>query len=125
MPAAEARFLGVSTTSNYGTDTYAAPGVRITADAVGGGTATVTGTSASAALIAGAVALLRANDPRASTGTIVGQLHGTADAGRTLPSTGNGLWLHRRPLGSPLFRPEPVVAAPSRAVRACDYTLQG
>ena len=95
-PAGDAKVVGVSATdqndalwsgSNYGTDTFiAAPGVGITADAPGGGTATVTGTSASAALTAGAVALLRANDPAASNGTIVGRLARSADAGR-----------HRRP----------------------------
>src|SRR5439155_15371738 len=62
-PAGDAKVAGVSATdssdalwsgSNYGGDTLiAAPGVGITADAVGSGTTSITGTSASAAYVAG------------------------------------------------------------------------
>src|SRR5207248_5358022 len=76
-PACDAQVVGVSATdqsdalwgsSNSGADTFiAAPGVGITADdAFGDGTTSISGTSASAAIIAGAAAVLRANDPSAS-----------------------------------------------------------
>ncbi|MDQ4132696.1 MAG: Ig-like domain-containing protein, partial [Actinomycetota bacterium] len=99
-PAGDAKVVGVSATdqndalwsgSNHGTDTFiAAPGVGILADTRDGGTATVTGTSASSAVVAGAAALLRANDPGASNGTIVGRLGRTADPAGTADETGNG-----------------------------------
>ena len=58
----------------------AAPGVGITADTPDGTTTSITGTSASAALVAGAAALLKANDACASNGVIVGRLARNADA---------------------------------------------
>ena len=51
---------------------------------------TVTGTSASAAIVAGAAALVKANDPAASNGVVVGRLARTADAAGTADQTGNG-----------------------------------
>ncbi|TMK84536.1 MAG: hypothetical protein E6G46_00380, partial [Actinobacteria bacterium] len=91
-PAGDSKVIGVSATnssdelwsgSNYGPDTFlAAPGVDIAADS-GSGTQFVTGTSASAAIVAGAAALLKANDPSASNGVIVGRLARTADAAAT------------------------------------------
>ncbi|HVM04742.1 MAG TPA: Ig-like domain repeat protein [Acidimicrobiales bacterium] len=99
-PAGDAKVVGVSATdqhdvlwsgSNHGAAAFlAAPGVDIVAGTPGGGTASVTGTSASAAVVAGAAALLRANDPAASPGTIVGRLARNADVAGTAEQTGNG-----------------------------------
>src|SRR5439155_13458317 len=68
----------------------AAPGDGIVADAPGGGTATISGTSASAAFVAGAAALLKSADPTASNGVIVGRLARNADQAGTADQTGNG-----------------------------------
>src|SRR3989442_9258923 len=99
-PAGDAKVIGVSATdssdslwsgSNYGSDTFiAAPGVGITADAVGTGTTLITGTSASSAFVAGAAVLLMANDPSASNGVIVSRLARNADPAGTQEQTGNG-----------------------------------
>ena len=53
-------------------------------------TSAITGTSASAALVAGAAALLKATDPTATNGVIVGRLARNADAAGTAEQTGNG-----------------------------------
>ena len=66
----------------------AAPGTDIAASDAAGVTS-MTGTSASAAVLAGSAALLRANDPSASPATIVGRLARNADA-TTGGSSGNG-----------------------------------
>ena len=50
----------------------------------------MTGTSASAAEVSAAAALLRAADPSASNGVIVGRLARNADAAGTADQTGNG-----------------------------------
>ena len=78
--------------SNHGADTFlGAPGEGIRTLAAGGGTVTVSGTSA----VIGrrsprAAALLRAIDPGASNGVIVGRLgRSAADVG-TRDETGNG-----------------------------------
>ena len=94
FPAGLAKVVGVSATnrsdelwtgSNYGADTFlAAPGVDI---ATGNGS--VTGTSASAAVVAGSAALLAA-DSSASNGVIVGRLARNADPAGTVDQTGNG-----------------------------------
>ncbi|HET7488444.1 MAG TPA: MBG domain-containing protein, partial [Acidimicrobiales bacterium] len=99
-PAGDAKVVGVSATdsadafwtgSNAGTDAFlAAPGVNVVADSPGGGTAPVTGTSASAAVVAGAAALLTAADPAATPGTVVGRLARTAAPVGTRAQTGNG-----------------------------------
>ena len=99
-PAGDAKVIGVSATdssdslwsgSNYGADTFiAAPGVGITADAPGDATTSITGTSASAAFVAGAAALLVANDPTASNAVVVGRLARNADPAATQEQTGNG-----------------------------------
>ena len=99
-PAGDAEVVGVSATdqtdalwsgSNYGADTFlAAPGVSIPADDVGGGRTSVTGTSAAAAHVAAAAALLKSVDPSASNGVIVGRLARNADPAGTTDQTGNG-----------------------------------
>ncbi len=99
-PAGDAGVIGVSNTnrsdelnpgSNHGADTFlAAPGTGIVTLQAGGGTTTVTGTSASSAEVAGAAALLRALDPGASNGAIVGRLARSAAAVGRRDETGNG-----------------------------------
>ncbi len=99
-PAGDRSVVGVSSTdeadqldsdSNHGADTFiGAPGEGIRTLAAGGGTATVSGTSAASAEVAAAAALLRAIDPGASNGVIVGRLgRSAADVG-TRDETGNG-----------------------------------
>src|SRR5205823_3100477 len=100
FPAGDRGVIGVSSTdfmdsldlsSNYGADTFlAAPGAGIETTAAGGGYATISGTSAAAAEVAGAAALLKANDSSASNGTIVGRLARNAGAAGTSDQTGNG-----------------------------------
>ena len=99
-PAGDAGVVGVSATnasdnlagfSNYGADTFiGAPGVNIPATQAGGGVTSIDGTSAAAAHVAAAAALLRANDGSLSNGVIVGRLGRTADAAGTTAETGNG-----------------------------------
>ncbi|HEY3208338.1 MAG TPA: S8 family serine peptidase, partial [Actinomycetota bacterium] len=99
-PAGDAKVVGVSATdssdalwsgSNYGADAFlGAPGVGISADAPGSGTTSVTGTSAAAAIVAGAAALLKANDSSASPAVIAGRLARNADPAGTPDQTGNG-----------------------------------
>ncbi len=66
---------GLAAGSNSGPAAFmAAPGVGILTTAAGGGYEPVSGTSAAAAMVAGAAALLRAVDPSASNGTVVARL---------------------------------------------------
>src|SRR5262249_21362935 len=123
-PAGDAKVVGVAATdqndvltssSNFGPDTFiAAPGVAVTADTPAGATASVTGTSAAAALVAGAAALLDANDPSASNGAIVGRLARNADPAGTTGQTGNGRLNLERSIGD-IIKNEivPEGAAPS------------
>ncbi|HYC07248.1 MAG TPA: S8 family serine peptidase, partial [Candidatus Binatia bacterium] len=99
-PAGDRSVIGVSSTdrsdrlapgSNDGSDTFlAAPGVDILTTDAGGGYESVSGTSAAAAEVAGAAALLRALDPTASNGVIVGRLARDASRAGTTAETGNG-----------------------------------
>ncbi|HEY7968390.1 MAG TPA: S8 family serine peptidase, partial [Candidatus Limnocylindrales bacterium] len=99
-PAGDRGVIGVSNTnqsdqldanSNHGADTFlAAPGTDIVTLQTGGGLTSVTGTSASSAEVAAAAALLRAIDPDASNGVIVGRLARTAADVGTRSETGNG-----------------------------------
>ena len=100
FPAGDRGVVGVSNTdqddslhgsSNYGAAAFlGAPGTSIVTLDAGGGTTTITGTSASSAAVAAAAALLRAVDPSASNGVIVGRLARNADAAGTASQTGNG-----------------------------------
>ena len=90
-PAGYAGVIGVAATdqndnlaasSNSGASAYiAAPGVGITTLSSGGGTTTINGTSAAAAHVAGAAALLRAQNAELplSNGQITARLDNTAD----------------------------------------------
>lgn len=89
-PAANAKVVGVAASdegdglwsgSNTGDHlSVAAPGVGIVAGAVGGGTRSVTGTSAASAVAAGVAAALVASDTAALPGTVVGRMVRGADA---------------------------------------------
>jgi uncharacterized repeat protein (TIGR01451 family) len=95
FPAGDAGVIGVSATdqndalagfSNYGEAVFlCAPGASI--PALGGA---ISGTSAAAAHVAGAAALLAAVDGTASNGVIVGRLARNADVAGTADQTGNG-----------------------------------
>src|SRR5205085_12071631 len=99
-PAGDAEVMGVSATnqsdalasfSNSGADTFlAAPGVDVVGDQAGGGATSMSGTSAAAAGVAGAAAVLQAKDPSASNSVIVGRLAESTDAAGGVSDTGNG-----------------------------------
>src|SRR5439155_6256540 len=99
-PAGDADVVGVSATdqtdglwsgSNYGADTFiAAPGVNIPTTEAGGAYISISGTSASSAMVAGVAAYARAVDPAASNSVIVGRLGQDADPAGTTEQTGNG-----------------------------------
>ncbi len=99
-PAGAAKVVGVANTtsgdtvaasSTRGESAFmAAPGEGVTAAAVGGGVKTISGTSASSAVVAGSAALLAALDADASNGTIVGRLARNADPAGSTSETGNG-----------------------------------
>ncbi|MEA2522011.1 MAG: thermitase, partial [Actinomycetota bacterium] len=121
-PAGDAKVMGVSATdrsdglasfSNFGADTFiAAPGVGIAADNAGGEVSTISGTSASAAEVAGAAAFLQANDPSASNAVIVGRLAESTDAAGTSDQTGNGRLNLSRALGDTSSNGVTPVGAP-------------
>src|SRR3954451_11076239 len=106
FPAGDAKVVGVGATdqndqlwsgSNQSNAVFlTAPGVDVKADSVAGGTDSVTGTSASAAIVGGAAAQLVAADPYATPGSIVGRL-----ARNAAPSDGigNGRLNLRRAIG--------------------------
>ncbi len=99
FPAGDRGVVGVANTdesdvlsasSNYGDAAFmAAPGSGIYTTANGGGYTSISGTSASAAAVAGAAALLRANSPGLSNGVVVGRLARSADP-PVSGGTGNG-----------------------------------
>ena len=104
-PAGHAKVVGVASTdstdtlasnSNHGIAVFlSAPGVGIIAADDDGGEP-ISGTSAAAAHVAGAAALLRAYDPTASNATIVGRLARNADRHRpTPPATAGSTWRER------------------------------
>ncbi|MFL5914456.1 MAG: S8 family serine peptidase [Gaiellaceae bacterium] len=100
FPAGDKGVMGVGSTgigdlpsmfSNTGPDVFlAAPGEGILSTDTSGGYSSISGTSASAAEVAGAAALLKANSPMASNGVIVNRLAESADAAGTSDQTGNG-----------------------------------
>jgi hypothetical protein len=100
FPAGDRGVMGVAATdatdalasfSNAGEAVFiAAPGVDVPTTAIGDAYEVVSGTSVSAAIVAGAAALMKANDPSLSNGVIVGRLARNADPAGTQADTGNG-----------------------------------
>jgi len=88
-PAGDANVVGVGATdqndamwsgSNISQSVFlTAPGVEIAAETAGGTLVSITGTSASAAIVAAAAALLKAHDTNATPGMIVNRLAINAD----------------------------------------------
>jgi fibronectin-binding autotransporter adhesin len=99
-PAGDRGVIGVSNTddsdhldssSNFGADTFlAAPGTAIDTTTTGGTYLSISGTSASAAMVAAAAGLLRANDPGATNGQVTYRLAITADDVAPVDEVGNG-----------------------------------
>src|SRR3954469_21230601 len=143
FPAGDAKVVGVGATdqndqlwsgSNQSNAVFlTAPGVDIKADSVGGGTDSVTGTSMSAAIVAGAAAQLLAIDPNATPGAIVGGLarstdpnagtaNGRVNLGRSLTETSSDSVVPEgAPGGGPIVGPY-VAAATNRTIT---YTKAG
>ena len=140
-PAGDAKVVGVGATdqndqlwsgSNASNAVFlTAPGVDIKADSVGGGTDSVTGTSMSAAIVAGAAAQLVAVDPYASPGEIVGRLARNADPDG---GVGNGRVNEARSLNDSSTVPVVPAGAPGggpiagpyvSAARSIEVTING
>src|SRR5947209_5177809 len=100
FPAGDRGVMGVAATdpndalayfSNDGQAVFiAAPGVDIPTTDIGDAYVTVSGTSTSAAIVAGAAAFMKAVDPTLTNGIIVGRLARNADPAGTQSQTGNG-----------------------------------
>lgn len=100
FPAGDRGVIGVSATdqndaltlfSNYGQAAFlAAPGIDIDTTDIGNSYVAASGTSTSAAIVAGVAGLMRAVDHSLSNGLIVGRLARTADPAGTQEQTGNG-----------------------------------
>ena len=100
FPAGDRGVIGVSGTdqadallgySNYGKAAFlAAPGENIATTDLNGDYVAISGTSSSAAIVAGVAAFLKAVDPTLTNGIIVGRLARTADPAGTQEQTGNG-----------------------------------
>src|SRR5207253_1625185 len=100
FPAGDRGVMGVAATdandalayfSNDGQAVFiAAPGVDIQTTDIGDAYVSVSGTSTSAAIVAGAAALMKAVDPTLTNGIIVGRLARNADPAGTQSQTGNG-----------------------------------
>lgn len=109
FPAGDRGVIGVSATdatdqfaafSNDGQAVFmAAPGTGIETTNIGGTYGALSGTSASAAIVAGGAALVKAVDPTLTNGVIVGRLARTADPAGTQTETGNGRINLARALG--------------------------
>src|SRR2546428_79674 len=100
FPPGERGVMGVAGTdpndilalfSNSGASVFiAAPATDIQTTAIGDAYTIISGTSASAAIVAGAAAFMKAVDPTLSNGVIVGRLARMADPAGTQIQTGNG-----------------------------------
>ena len=122
-PAGDRGVIGVSATdsndalvssSNYGQIVFlAAPGVNLLTTCLDGAYTAVSGTSAAAAVVAGAAAFMHAVDPSLSNGVIVGRLARAADSVGTQEQTGNGRINMARALSDTGTAPvEPAGASP-------------
>ncbi|HET9218437.1 MAG TPA: Ig-like domain-containing protein [Terriglobia bacterium] len=147
FPAGDKSVIGVSATdendlfatgSNYGPAVFmAAPGTNIVSTYKDGGYITWSGTSASAALVAGAAAFMRAVDPSLTNGAVVGRLARNADPAGLQSETGNGrLQIARaladtatdevRPMGAPPVGDGGPFVGPYRAAaRNFDVSFAG
>src|SRR2546425_4454095 len=77
--------------SNSGPSVFiSAPATDIQTTEIGDAYTIINGTSASAAIVAGAAAFMKAMDPTLSNGVIVGRLARMADPAGTQDQTGNG-----------------------------------
>jgi hypothetical protein len=100
FPAGDRGVIGVAATdagdqpasfSNYGPSVFlAAPGTDILTTTLGNAYSTISGTSTSAAIVAGAAALLMTSDATLTNGVVVGRLARSADPAGTQQQTGNG-----------------------------------
>src|SRR5437867_1799990 len=100
FPAGDKGVIGVSatdqndvlaTSSNYGNSVFlAAPGVDVLGTYKDHSYVMWSGTSASAAIVAGSAALMRAVDPSLANGVVVNRIARTADPAGTQEQTGNG-----------------------------------
>ncbi len=123
FPAGDRGVMGVSATdsadslasfSNSGQAVFvAAPGVGIETTAPGCGYSAVSGTSTSAAVVAGVAAFMKAADPTLTNGVIVGRIARMADPAGTQEQTGNGRINMPRALADTSTDPvQPAGAAP-------------
>src|SRR6058998_1338902 len=100
FPAGDRSVMGVSGTdpydtlvpfSSYGPSVFiAAPATEILTTTIGDAYTVISGTSASAAIVAGAAAFMKAVDSTLTNGIIVGRLARMADPAGTQDQTGNG-----------------------------------
>src|SRR5437773_11556112 len=100
FPAGDRGVMGVAATdpndslapfSNSGPSVFiSAPATDIQTTTTGDAYTVISGTSASAAIVAGAAAFMRAVDPTLTNGVIVGRLARMADPAGTQDQTGNG-----------------------------------
>jgi subtilisin family serine protease len=123
-PAGDRGVMGVSSTdagdalsvfSNYGKDVFiAAPGEGIVTTGLDHANyPTISGTSASSAIVAGVAAFLRAYDATLTNGAVVGRIASSADAaGNSTDQTGNGRINMAGALSDTSFNPVEPVGAP-------------
>src|SRR6185295_11210985 len=100
FPAGDRGVIGVSATdpsdqltgfSNDGQAVFlGAPGIDVATTSLGGTYSVISGTSGSAAIVAGVAAFMKAMDPTLTNGVIVGRIARTADPAGTQEQTGNG-----------------------------------
>src|SRR5262249_33104469 len=123
FPAGDRGVIGTTATdpadllapsSNYGQGTFLAdPGMNIQTTDVGGAYTVISGTSSSAAIVAGVAAFMKAVDLTLTNGVIVGRIARTADPAGTQDQTGNGRVNMARALADTGTDPiQPAGAAP-------------
>jgi PKD repeat protein len=123
FPAGDRGVIGVSGTdtadslltfSNYGQAAFlGAPGVDIAATDLGNAYSLISGTSTSAAIVAGVAAFMKAVDPTLTNGVIAFRMASTADPAGTQEQTGNGRVNMARALASTDMQSiQPAGAAP-------------